>query len=173
MDAVLTSQLVDVVDTVTETRTYSSGTVRRLTACRAESWGLQVEFSTPEDPDTETEVCWLLPAAGLRLSAGRPRSAGNRDRSTVLTAVRIEHDNRYWRTTDLLLGLTVVSGSVPRFAGAEDFAAAAASGVLRQADADLALHSVHLALEQMAGHQHDLGSWLTDRGITQQWPPLF
>ncbi|MGH4023868.1 MAG: DUF402 domain-containing protein [Pseudonocardiaceae bacterium] len=173
MDAVLTSQLVDVVDTVTKTRTYSSGSVRRLTVCRAEPWGLHVEFSTPEDPDVESEVCWLLAAEGLRLSAGRPRSHRGGSRYSVLTAVRIEHDNRHWRTTDLLLGLTVVSGWVPRFASAENFAAAAASGVLRQMDADLALHAVHRALEQLGGHRYDLASWLSGRGVTQHWPPLF
>lgn len=173
MDAVLTPQLVDVVDTVTKTRTYSSGTVRSLSACHAESWGLHLEFSTPEDPDIESQACWLLPADGLRLIAGRPRRHRDRRRYSVLTAVRIEHDNRHWRTTDMLLGLIVVSGSVPRFANAEDFAAAVTGGVLRRADADLALHTVHRALEQLTGHHYDLGSWLTDRGIMQHWPALF
>lgn len=173
MDAVLTPQLVDVVDTVAKTRAYSSGSVRRLTVCRAEPWGLHLEFGTPEDPDVESEVCWLLAAEGLRLSAGRPRTRRGARRCSLLTAVRIEHDDRHWRTTDLLLGLTVVSGRVPRFASAENFAAAAASGVLRQVDADLALHSVHRALEQLAGHRHDLASWLAGRGVTQHWPALF
>lgn len=173
MGAVQTPQLVDVVDTVTGVRTYSSGTVRKLTACHAEAWGLHLEFPTPEDPDFEFEACWLLPAEGLRLSARRPRLRGHVSRSSVLTAVRIEHDARHWRTTDMLLGLTVISGSVPRFASSEDFAAAVSGGVLRRVDADLALHSVHRALEQLALHRHDLGSWLAGRGITQHWPPLF
>lgn len=173
MDAVLTPQLVDVVDTVTRIRMYSSGAVRRLTTCRAESWGLHLEFSTPEDPDIESEACWLLPAEGLRLSVQRPRSRRDRCRYSMLTAVRIEHDSRHWRTTDMLLGLRVMSGSVPRFASSEDFAAAVAGGVLRRPDADLALQSVHRALEQLSAHRHDLGSWLAGRGIMQHWPPLF
>lgn len=171
--AVLTPQLVDVVDTVARTRTYSSGTVRRLTCCHAEPWGLHLEFSTPDDPEVESQACWLLPADGLRLSAGRPRSRHDRSRCSVLTAVRIEHDARHWRTTDMLLGLTVVSGSVPRVASAEDFAAAVAAGVLRPVDADLALQAVHRALEQLTRHRYDLRSWLAGRGITQHWPALF
>jgi predicted RNA-binding protein associated with RNAse of E/G family len=173
VSAVLIPQLVDVVDTLTRTQTYSSGTVRQLTACGAEPWGLYVEFLTPEDPAAEAEACWLLPADGLRLSARRPRSRQDRgSHSSVLTAVRIEHDTRHWRTTDMLLGLTVVSGSVPRFTNAENFAAAAASGLLRPGDADVALQAVHRTLEQLAAHRHDLGSWLASRGI-MQWPPSF
>jgi hypothetical protein len=164
---------VDVVDTVTGVRTYSSGTVRKLSACHAEPWGLHLEFPTPEDPDWESEACWLLPAEGLRLSARRPRLHDRRTRSSVLTAVRIEHDARHWRTTDMLLGLTLVSGSVPRFASSEEYAAAVAGGVLRQVDADLALHAVNRALQQLARHGHDLAAWLAGRGITQHWPPLF
>lgn len=169
----MTPQLVDVVDTVTRVRMYSSGTVRRLSTCHAEPWGLHLEFSTPEDPDIESEACWLMPAEGLRLAAQRPRSRHDRCRSSTLTAVRIEHDTRHWRTTDMLLGLRVVSGSVPRFASSENFAAAVAGGVLRPVDADLALQSVHRALEQLSAHHHDLGSWLVGRGIRQHWPPLF
>lgn len=171
---VRTPQLVDVVDTSTKLRTYSSGIVRQLTACRAEPCGLYVEFPTPEDPDIDAEACWLLPTDGLRLSVRRPRSRhDHRSKYSLLTAVRIEHDARHWRTTDMVLGLTVAPGSVPRLAGSNDYAAAIAKGLLRRADADLALHAVHRALQQLAEHQHDLRSWLAARGITQHWPPLF
>lgn len=173
MSAVQTPQLVDVVDTLTGVRTYSSGTVHRLTACRTEAWGLHIESATPEDPNWEYETCWLLPADGLRLSVRRPRHHGCRPGTTTLTAVRIQHDARHWRTTDMLLGLTVVPGSVPRFASSEEFAAAVTGGVLRRVDADLALHAVHRALEQLARHRNDLGSWLAVRGITQHWPPPY
>jgi uncharacterized protein len=167
-------QLVDVIDTVTKVRTYSSGTVHRLTACRVEPWGLHLEFPTPEDPDIESEACWLLPADGLRLSTRRPRSRHDRNsKYSVLTAVRIEHDARHWRTTDMLLGLMVMPGSVPRFTSSEDYATAVAGGVLRRVDADLALHAVHRALQQLTDHGNNLGSWLAVRGITQHWPPLY
>lgn len=169
----MTPQLIDVVDTVAGTLTYSSGTVRPLTRCQAEPWGLHLEFSTPEDPETKSEACWLLAADGLRLSARRPRSPRCVNSAGVLTAVRVEHDARHWRTTDMLLGLTVVSGSVPRFASAENFAAAVTGGVLQRVDADFALHAVHRALEQLTRHDHDLRSWLATRGVTRHWPPLF
>lgn len=174
MHTVPTQQLVDVIDTVRAVRTYSSGAVRILTACRAERWGLQLEFRTPEDPEIESETCWLLPADGLRMSAQRPRISADRARGriTQLTAVRIEHDARHWRTTDMLLGLSMVSGSVPRFVCYEDFAAAVTGGVLRRGDADRALYSVYRALDQLARLHYDVGSWLSGRGITQPWPPL-
>ncbi|HEU0090321.1 MAG TPA: hypothetical protein VFQ77_22135 [Pseudonocardiaceae bacterium] len=171
MGAVLTPQLVDVVDTLTRRQTYSSGTIRPLTVCHVEHWGLHLEFTTPEDPEAESQACWLLAAEGLRLSTTRPRSGLDQSRSSVLTAVRIERDARYWRSTDMLLGLSLVSGSVPRFSSSADFAAATASGLVRAADADHALRAVHRALEQLCAHRYNLAAWLAARGVTQPWPP--
>lgn len=171
MSALLTPQLVDVIDTATAVRSYSSGAARRLRSCHLEPWGLAFESATPEDPAVDAEISWLLPDDGLRLTVLRPRSRHARIAPTVLTAVRIEHDARHWRTTDLLLGLAVPRDRSARIAGAEEFAAAVAGGVLRPPDADLALAVVHRTLEQLARHRHQLASWLAARGILRTWPP--
>ncbi|GAA2844759.1 DUF402 domain-containing protein [Crossiella cryophila] len=172
MGAVITPQLVDVVDTFTAVRSYSSGTTRELSECRVEPWGLRTECWTPEDPFAEAEVTWLLPDLSLRLTHYRPRSRHARTAPSVLTAVRVQRDTRAWRTTDLLLGLAVPGGTTARIVRSEEFAAAVAGQVLRSADADLALRVVHRTLEEISRHRHDLGAWLTSRGVYEIWPPL-
>ncbi|ACU39337.1 hypothetical protein KCV87_27860 [Actinosynnema pretiosum subsp. pretiosum] len=170
MGTVITPQLVDVVDTVSAVRNYSSGASRRLTTCQVEDWGLRLECPTPEDPFTDSEVTWLMPDLGLRLTRRRPR-APHTDSSSVLTAVRVVRDGRTWRTTDLLLGLEVPGGTTARIVRSEDFAAAISGGVISPADADLALRTVHRTLEQVSQHRHDLADWLVNRGIYDRWSP--
>ncbi|MCP3802484.1 hypothetical protein NLX83_24750 [Allokutzneria sp. A3M-2-11 16] len=172
MSAVITPQLVDVVDTFTSVRNYSSGTARQLTTCRVEPWGLRTECPTPEDPFSECEVTWLLPDLGLRLTYLRPRSRHARSTPSVLTAVRVQRDTRSWRTTDLLLGLAVPGGTTARIVRSEEFAAAVAGRVLRSSDADLALRTVHRTLEEISYQRHDISSWLCSMGIYDSWPPM-
>ncbi|KAA2261626.1 hypothetical protein F0L68_16255 [Solihabitans fulvus] len=172
MGAVITPQLVDVVDTLTAVRSYSSGTTRQLTTCRVERWGLRMECPTPEDPFSDSEVTLLLPDLGLRLTQLRPRSRHARSGPSILTSVRVERDTRSWRTTDLLLGLAVPGGTTARIVRSEDFAAAVAGHVLLPGDADLALRTVHRTLEELSRYRHDLGTWLTDQGIYEVWPPM-
>jgi len=168
----ITPQLVDIVDTFTAERSYSSGSSVRLTFCQVEPWGLRMECPTPEDPFVDSEVTWLIPDAGLRLTHRRPRSRHARSGPSTLTAVRVQRDTRSWRTTDLLLGLSVPGGTTARIVGAEEFAAAVSGRVLRPDDADMALRTVHRALEQLSGCYHDLVMWLTYQHITTPWPPL-
>ncbi|MBM7813752.1 hypothetical protein [Saccharothrix algeriensis] len=113
-----------------------------------------------------------MPELGLRLTHHRPRSRHSRGGPSVLSAVRVERDGRSWRTTDLLLGLAVPGGTTARIVRSEEFAAAVAGGVLGPDDADQALSTVHRTLEQVSLHRHDLGSWLTHRGIYDVWPAL-
>ncbi|GAA3462159.1 DUF402 domain-containing protein [Saccharothrix longispora] len=172
MGAVITPQLVDVVDTVSAVRSYSSGGARRLSTCRVEHWGLRLECPTPEDPFSDSEVTWLMPELGLRLTHHKPRSRHARSGPSVLSAVRVQRDSRHWRTTDLLLGLAVPGGTTARIVRSEEFAAAVAGRVLNADDADQALRIVHRTLEEVSLHRHDLGTWLTHRGIFDTWPSL-
>lgn len=171
MGAVITPQLVDVVDTSTAVRSYSSGTARRLRVCQVTRWGLYLECPTPEDPFSEAEITWLIPTLGLRLTQHRPRSRHARIEPSVLTAVAVHHDARHWRTADLLLGLAVPGRTTARIVRCEDFAAAVAGRVLRPMDADYALRTVHRTLEEISRHGHNLNSWLAYRGIFDTWPP--
>lgn len=173
MDAVLTPQLVDVVDVDNKTRAYSSGTSEQLASCRALPWGLYVECTQPADPEVEREICLLLPADDLKLTVKRPRAS--RPHSTLpccLTAVRIEHDGqgRHWRNTDLLLGLRIQPGSAPRLIQADEFAAAVVGGVVGPQDTGVAIRAVYRALRQLATHRYNLHSWLSGRGVTEYWP---
>ncbi|MCP2261122.1 hypothetical protein LX15_004842 [Streptoalloteichus tenebrarius] len=172
MGAVITPQLVDIVDTLTAERSYSSGSSRHLRTCQVESWGLRMEYPTPEDPFADSEVTWLLPDVGLRLTHQRPRSRHARGGPSVLTAVRVQRDSRTWRTTDLLLGLAVPGGTSARIVRSEEFAAAIAGQVLRPGDADLALRTIHRTLEEVSRHRHDLGAWLLAHGVYDPWPPV-
>jgi predicted RNA-binding protein associated with RNAse of E/G family len=167
----ITPQLVDIVDTVSAARSFSSGMSRTLSTCQVERWGLRMECPTPEDPFSDTEVTWLLPELNLRLTQQKPRSRHAQGVPSVLTAVRIIRDGRYWRTTDLLLGLAAPSGASARIVRSEEFAAAVASQVLRVGDADLALCTVHKTLEELSRFRHDLSSWLAFKHIFEVWPP--
>jgi hypothetical protein len=168
----ITPQLVDVVDTVTAVRSYSSGTARQLRTCQEERWGLRTECPTPEDPFYDSEVTWLLPEMNLRLTHRRPRSRHARGGPSELTAVRVFHDGRYWRTTDLLLGLAAPGGTSARIVRSEEFAAAVAGRVLLVGDADLALCTVHQTLEELSRLRHDLSAWLAHKHIFEVWPPF-
>lgn len=172
MGAVTTPQLVDVIDTISGVRTYSSGGMRHLTSCHIERWGLRIEHPTPEDPFSDSEVTWLLPDLGVRLTTFHPRSRHARGGPSVLTAVRVERDQRYWQTTDLLLGLAVPGGTTARIVRSEEFAAAVAGRVLLPGDADQALRTIHRTLEDLSNVNHNLTSWLTWQGIYDAWPPL-
>ncbi|WP_285743822.1 hypothetical protein [Lentzea sp. NBRC 105346] len=172
MGAVTTPQLVDVVDTLNAVRSYTSGGTRQLTTCRVEPWGLRLECPTPEDPFSDSEVTWLLPDLGLRLTTHRARSRHARTGPSTLTAVRVLRDGRHWQTTDLLLGLAVPGGTTARIVRSEEFAAAVAGRVLRPGDADQALRIVHRTLEELSHNRHDLTAWLSWRGIYDVWPPL-
>lgn len=168
----ITPQLVDIVDTFTAERSYSSGSRVRLTFCQVEPWGLRMECPTPDDPFVDSEVTWLIPDAGLRLTHRRPRSRHARGGPSSLTAVRVQRDTRSWRTTDLLLGLSVPGGTTARIIGAEEFAAAVSGRVLRPDDADMALRTVHRALEELSRCYHDIVPWLNYQRIRTPWPPL-
>jgi uncharacterized protein len=167
----ITPQLVDVVDTFTASRTYSSGTTRHLRICQVERWGLRTECPTPEDPFHDSEVTWLLPTLNLRLTHQRPRSRHAKAGPSVLTAVRATSDGRYWRTTDLLLGLETPTGMRARIVQSEEFAAAVGGRVIRVGDADLAMCTVHKTLEEFSQFRHDLSGWLAHKHIFDVWPP--
>ncbi|MBV8931574.1 MAG: hypothetical protein JOZ47_22205 [Kutzneria sp.] len=172
MGTAITPQLVDIVDTITAVRSYSSGASRSLTTCQVEWWGLRMECPTPEDPFSDCEVTWLLPELGLRLTHQRSRSRHGRSAPTTLTAVKVDRDSRSWRTTDLLLGLAVPEGATARIVRLEDFAAAVAGRVLRPGDADLALRTVHRTLEEISHFRHDINAWLNHLDILDVWPPM-
>jgi predicted RNA-binding protein associated with RNAse of E/G family len=167
----ITPQLVDIVDTVSAVRRYSSGTSRRLRTCQEERWGLRLECPTPEDPFHDSEVTWLLPEMNLRLTHQRPRSRHARVGPSVLTAARVQREGTSWRTTDLLLGLSSTQGTAARIVRTEEFAAAVAGRILRTGDADLALRTVHRTLDDLSYHRHDLSAWLTGQHVFEVWPP--
>jgi uncharacterized protein len=171
---VVTPQLVDVVDTLTGERNHPSGVSRRLSFCQVESWGLRMEAPTPDDPFTESEIVWLIPEAGLRLTHRRPRSRHARTGPTTLTACRTLRGSRSWHTVDLLLGLAIAEGAggLPRIVGSEEYAAAVAGHALHPGDADLALRTVHRTFAELAHCYHDLEPWLATHRIHTPWPPL-
>lgn len=165
----ITPQLVDVIDLFSAQRISPSGHRQQLTTCQVERWGLALECPILEDPTFESEISWLFTDLGLRLTQRRPRSRHARRGPSVLTAVYIERDTRSWSTTDLLLGLEVPDQGAPRLVQAEEFAAAVSGGVIRASEAEYALRTVHRTFEQFSLH-HDLGQWLTHRGIFDTWP---
>ncbi|WP_156756228.1 DUF402 domain-containing protein [Actinokineospora pegani] len=171
MGTAITPQLVDIVDIATAVRSFSSGTSHALRVCQVERWGLRMEYTTPDDPFSDTEITWLLPEHNLRLTQQKPRSRHAKGGPSVLSAVRVLREGRYWRCTDLLLGLAAPGGTAARIVNSEEFAAAVAGRILRVGDADLAMCTVHRTLEELSRVRHDLSSWLAHKHIFEVWPP--
>ncbi|MBE9375559.1 hypothetical protein IQ251_13985 [Saccharopolyspora sp. HNM0983] len=159
---------MEIVDIIGSQCRQPSGAVSRLDLCRVQSWGLAMERPSPEAPEQETEVIWLLPDLGLRLLRHRPRRRHSRPGPTVFTAARIESDAHSWTATDLLLGLEIGDDGPARIARAEQFAAAVESGALLQREADFALQTIHRTLGEITAHR-DVRQWLAHRGIFDPW----
>jgi uncharacterized protein len=166
--AVVTPQLVDVVDVFSAQRFQPSGVTQQLDDCHVERWGLSLHCQTPEDPAHDGETTWLLPGHGLRLTRHRPRRRHARRGPSLITAVYIERDTRSWTTTDLLLGLEIPDQGAARVIRSEEFAAAISGGLIRPSEADYALRTVHRALEELIVHR-DVNQWLAHRGIFDSW----
>ncbi|PRW62214.1 DUF402 domain-containing protein [Actinopolyspora mortivallis] len=164
MGSVITPQHVEIVDVASAQRHLGSGTVQQLDDCHLERWGLCMECSTPHDPAHGSEVTWLLPEPGLRLTRYLPRSRHARPEGSLLTAVRIDRDAWSWITTDLQLGLEVPERGTPRIVNSGEFASAVSDGLLSPEEADLALHTVHRTFEEISLHR-DLDQWLAYRGV--------
>lgn len=173
MDAVITPQLVDVVDMRSEVRSFS-GRTQRLTECTVEPWGLRMVCppmeSGHEDEAPESEITWLVPRLGLRLTCPRPRSRHARHGPSRLTAVRVRSDHHSWWTTDLQLGLEVRPGTSTRITKVAEFSAAVTNGLLSPGDADLALGVVHRTFAAISQQRHDLHTWLGSVGLPARWP---
>ncbi|WP_017974418.1 hypothetical protein [Actinopolyspora halophila] len=164
MGSVITPQHVEIVDVPSAQRHLGSGAVQQLDDCHLERWGLCLECSTPEDPVHDSEITWLLPEPGLRLTRYRPRSRHARPDGSLLTAARIDRDARSWITTDLHLGLEVPQQGQPRIVNSEEYASAINRGQLTLDDADLALRTVHSVFDEVSLHR-DIEQWLAHRGM--------
>lgn len=164
----ITPRHADVVDVFSARRHLASGITQQLDGCHLERWGLCLECETPEDPSYGSEITWLLPDPGLRLTRYRPRSRHARPEASMLTAVRIARDTRSWFTTDLLLGLEVPDDAPPRVVNSGEFAAAVSAGEINVEEADFALHTVHRTFEEIRLHR-DINQWLAHRGVFADW----
>lgn len=168
MSAATSHQLVDVIDVFSSERRHSSGAVHHLEVCRVEEWGLSLEGPTPEAPEHDAEITWLLPGLGVRLTRYRPRRRHSRPGPTLLTTARIERDGRAWTTTDLLLGLEVPAHGPARIAHYDEFATAVSSGLIRLHEADYAFRTAHRTLEELSAYR-DINHWLAHRGVFDIW----
>jgi predicted RNA-binding protein associated with RNAse of E/G family len=168
MGAVVTSQLVDVIDVFSARRLHQSGSTQQLDECQVEPWGLSLRCPTPADPVYDGEITWLLLEDGLRLTRYQSRRRHAQRGPSLITAVCIDRDTRSWTTTDLLLGLEIPDCGAPRVIQSEDFAAAISRGLIRLSEADYALRTMHRTLEELILHR-DVGQWLADRGIFDSW----
>ena len=75
---------MEVIDLFSSQRRYPSGHVHRLETCHVERWGLAVECPTPQAPEHDVEITWLLADLGLRLTKFRPRNRHSRPSPSTL-----------------------------------------------------------------------------------------
>ncbi|MBQ0923622.1 hypothetical protein KBO27_06685 [Saccharopolyspora endophytica] len=160
--------MMEVIDLFSSQRRHPSGYVHQLEVCHVERWGLAVECPTPQAPEHDVEITWILADLGLRLTKFRPRNRHSRPSPSTLTAVTIHRDTRSWATTDLLLGLEISDRGRPRITRAAEFATAVATGAIRQSEADYAFQTVHRTLDEVSLHR-SINQWLAYRGIFDPW----
>lgn len=168
MGTVITPQLVEVIDVFNAQRFRPTGETQQLLDCQLQRWGLAMECPIAADSSYDSELNWVLPELGIRMSRMCTRRRHAKPGSSQLTAVTAEWDTHSWTTTDLLLGIEIPVNGAARIVRAEEFADAVAGGLLRLSEADYAFRTMHRILGELGRHR-DLNQWLSYRGIFDSW----
>lgn len=164
MGTVITPQLVEVVDVFNAQRFRPTGEVQQLLDCQLAPWGLAIETPAAPDSHYDSEITWVLPELGVRLSRMRTRRRHAKPGPSLLTAVTAQWDTYSWTMTDLLLGIEVPTEGAARISRTEDFARAVSGGMIRLSEADYAFRTMHRILGEL-GIYGSLEEWLAVQGL--------
>lgn len=164
MGTVITPQLVEVVDVLNAQRFRPSGEIQQLLDCQLAPWGLFFESPAPSDSHYDSEITWVLPELGVRLSRMSTRRRHAKPGPSLLTAITAQWDAHSWHMTDLLLGIEVPTRGAARISRTEDFAQAVSAGMIRLSEADYAFRTMHRILGELGVHGA-LQEWLAAQGL--------
>lgn len=164
MGTVVTPQLVEVIDVFNAQRFRPTGETQQLLDCQLARWGLSMETPAPPNSQYDTEITWVLPELGVRLSRMRTRRRHAKPGPSLLTATTAQWDTHSWTMTDLLLGIEIPTEGAARISRTEEFASAVSRGLIRLSEADYAFRTMHRILGELGSHG-SLREWLAAQGL--------
>ncbi|MFF3570284.1 DUF402 domain-containing protein [Nocardia jiangxiensis] len=152
------------------TNTDPKGFVRTVERYHVEPWGLYMA-RTADHPEFHYLESWILPAVSLRATVFHYTPAHRRDQDYYIDIGEFaEIEPGRWRSIDHYLDLVVRTGRDVRLLDVDELLAAHAAGYLGPVQAQQAIEVATTAIDGIARHGHDFGSWIEEsQGITLTW----
>jgi len=151
------------------TNTDPKGIVRSVDEYRVEPWGLFMARPTPGRAQFHYVESWLLPTLGLRANIFHFNPGYERDQDFYLDIGDFVPGPSQWLAVDHYLDLVVRCGRETELADVDELLEAHRAGLLPAATSELAIRRAVTAIDNLAGHGHDLNAWLTAAGMPLTW----
>lgn len=150
------------------TNTDPKGFVRAVDEYRLEDFGLYMARPVDGHPEITYFRSWLLPRFGLRVSRWGAHPGTRFEHDFYIDVVDIE-TGPAWRTTDLYLDITVLTGQHQTLLDTDETLSALRAGLIDQAAAERAFERAFLAIDGIAAAHRDVDAWLAGQGISLTW----
>lgn len=112
---------------------------------------------------------WLLPSLGLRANVYHFNPGYERDQDYYLDVGDFTPGESTWHAEDHYLDLVVRTGIGVELTDVDELFAAVHHGLLPPEAAERAIQRAVIAVDGLAGHRHDLHSWLCGNGMDLAW----
>lgn len=159
----------EIFDLAARTNTDPKGIVRTVDAYVEQPWGLYMARPTPGRDQFHYLESWLLPSLGLRASVFHFNPGHQRDQDYYLDVGPITVEDQVWHAEDHYLDLVVHTGSGVELIDVDELFQAVQQGLLPPESAAAAVHTAAAAIDGLARHDYDLGSWLAGHEMTLTW----
>jgi predicted RNA-binding protein associated with RNAse of E/G family len=156
-------------DLVAHTNTDPKGIVRDVDVYTIAPWGLYMARPTPGRAQFRYLESWLLPTMGLRVSVFHFNEGHERDQDFYLDVGDYSPGPAAWQSVDLYLDLVVRTGVGVDLLDVDELMVAVAHDLVTPETAERAVHAASSAVDGLARHDYDVGSWLADRGMVLTW----
>ncbi|MGH3872723.1 MAG: DUF402 domain-containing protein [Pseudonocardiaceae bacterium] len=160
---------VELFDLDTMTNIDPKGRVRAVREYRVEPFGLYLARDVVDHRSISALESWLLPELGLRVTEWSYRLGHERDEHFYLDVVRIDVEDRCWRTEDHYLDLVVRPGRDVQVLDTDELLDAVAAGLLDRSAAQTALATIYRTVDGLAQHGYRLDRWLSTVGAWPTW----
>jgi uncharacterized protein len=151
------------------TNTDPKGIVRVVREYRVEPFGLYVARDLVNHPSIDAMESWLLPAVGLRITDWFYRYRHEWEDQFYIDVVRIDVDDRCWRTEDHYVDLILRPGCGVDVVDTDELLDAVLAGLLDPATAHAALATTYRTLDGLARHGYQVDRWLSTVGMPLTW----
>jgi uncharacterized protein len=160
---------VEIFDLDAMTNTDPKGFVRAVREYRIEPFGLYLARDVVDHPSIRAIESWLLPGVGLRATDWFFHPGHERDQDFYLDVVRIDVQDRCWRTEDHYLDLVVRAGRGAEVLDTDELLDALLAGLIDRTTAQAALATAYRAVDGLARHGYRLDRWLATVGAWPTW----